>query len=324
MKKILVTGVAGMVGSHFLDKALDDGGYSVVGVDNLGIGKLSNIEHHLKSDNFKFIEMDILNFDQLKKAGADCEILVHLAAEKKIGESQSSVPVLTTNVEGCRNVFELAKQTGAKVVYASTSDVYGMSPDIPLNEDGDLLLGASNIKRWAYAVSKLYGEQMAFAYQKDLGVPISVLRYFGGFSHRASFAWSGGHLPIFISQILKDEPVTIHGDGSQTRSMSYVSDLVDGTFAAMNTPEAYGEIINLGNDEELSVLDTAKLIHEIADTGKELKLNMIPMNEIFGNYKDIMRRIPDLSKAKRILGYEPKVKFKDAITRTIEEVRSVL
>jgi UDP-glucose 4-epimerase len=195
-----------------------------------------------------------------------------------------------------------------------------MSPDLPLKEDGDLLLGPSMIRRWSYAVSKLYGEQMAFAYYHDYKVPVVVLRYFGGFSPRSSFAWSGGHVPIFIRAILNDEEVVVHGDGSQTRSMGFVTDLVNGTFLAMENEKAIGEIINIGNDEEMSVADTAKLIHKIAGTGKELKIKYVPMNEVFGKYKDIMRRIPDLTKAKNILGYTPKVKLEEAIKITINEI----
>ncbi len=321
-KKLMITGVAGMIGSHFLDKVLSTDRYEVIGVDNLSVGSLENIRHNMSNSAFKFYQVDILDFDTLKILGRDIDIIVHLAAEKKIGEKQSSMPTLKTNTEGTKNIFELGKMWGSKVVYASTSDVYGMSPQLPLREDGDLLLGPSMIKRWSYAVSKLYGEQLAYAYYQDYKVPMVVLRYFGGFSHRSTFAWSGGHLPIFISQILNDQPVTIHGDGSQTRSMSFVDDLVDGTFMAMENEKAVGEIINLGNDEELSVIDTAKVIHEIAKTGKELKLDMIPMSEIFGQYKDIMRRIPDLSKANSLLGYAPKVKLRDAIKKTIDEVRN--
>ena len=213
---------------------------------------------------------------------------------------------------------------GAKVVFASTSDVYGMSPDLPLNEDGDLLLGPSMIKRWSYAVSKLYGEQMAFGYYHDYQVPVIVLRYFGGFSPRSSFAWSGGHVPIFIRAILNDEEVVVHGDGLQTRSMGFVTDLVNGTMLAMESDKAIGEIINIGNDEELSVVDTAKLIHEIANTGKELKIKFVPMAEVFGKYKDIMRRIPDLKKAKELLGYEPQVRLKKAVELTIQEINKKL
>lgn len=320
-QKVLITGVAGMIGSHLLDRLMSLPDYEVVGVDNLKTGSLKNIEAWMHHERFKFYKLDILDFESLKIVSKDIDTIVHMAAEKKIGELQNSSITLEVNTQGTKNIFDVAKMWSCKVIYASTSDVYGMSPDLPLREDGDLLLGPSMIKRWSYAVSKLYGEQLAFAYHYDHGVPAVILRYFGAFSPRASFAWSGGHVPIFISAILKGEEVIIHGDGSQTRSMGFVEDIVEGTFLAMNSDKAIGEIINIGNDEELSVLDTAKMIYEIAKPNYELKLKFVPMAEVFGKYKDIMRRIPDLSKANKLLGYTPKYKLIDAVKATIQEIK---
>ncbi len=320
-KKILVTGVAGMIGSHLLDELLKKK-YEVIGIDNLSFGNLNNIEHNIQNPNFKFYKVDICDFETLKILGKDIDIIIHLAAYKKISEKESAMPTFEINGKGTENVFEVAKMWGSKVLFASTSDVYGMSNELPLNENGDLLIGPSMIKRWNYSVSKLYGEQMAFAYYHDYGVPIIVIRYFGGFSARSSFAWSGGHIPIFIKAILNDEEIIVHGDGEQTRSMGFVDDLVNGTILAMECEKAIGEIINIGNDEELSVVDSAKLIHEIANTGKKLKIKYLPMSEIFGKYKDILRRVPDLTKAKTLLGYEPKVKLHDAIKLTIDSIKN--
>jgi UDP-glucose 4-epimerase len=319
MKNVLITGVAGMIGSHLLDEMLKLD-YSIIGIDNLSYGSLVNIEHNIDHPNFKFYNVDINDFETLKILGKDIHTIIHLAAYKKIGEKDLAMPTFKINCKGTENIFEVAKMWGSKVVFASTSDVYGMSPDLPLNEDGDLLLGPSMIKRWSYAVSKLYGEQLAFAYYHDYNVPIVVIRYFGGFSPRSSFAWSGGHVPIFIRAVLEDKELIVHGDGSQTRSMGFVSDLVYGTVLALENENAIGEIINIGNDEELSIIETADMIYDIAATGKDKKIKFVPMSEVFGKYKDIMRRIPDLSKAKRILGYEPKVKIADAIRETIVEV----
>ncbi len=321
MKNVLITGVAGMIGSHLLDEMLKLN-YNIIGIDNLSYGNLVNIQHNLDHPNFKFYNVDINDFETLKILGRDIDTIIHLAAYKKIGEKDLAMPTFQINCKGTEQIFEVAKMWGSKVIFASTSDVYGMSPDLPLNEDGDLLLGPSMIKRWSYAVSKLYGEQLAFAYYHDYNVPIVVIRYFGGFSPRSSFAWSGGHVPIFIRAVLEDKELIVHGDGTQTRSMGFVSDLVRGTILTLENDEAVGEIINIGNDEELSIIDTAEMIYEIAATGKDKKIKFVPMSEVFGKYKDIMRRIPDLSKAKRILGYEPKVKLEDAIKATIQEINS--
>ena len=323
MKKVLITGVAGMIGSHLLD-CLVDKRYDVIGIDDLSFGKLDNIRHNMEKSNFKFYRVDVGDLDSMKILTRDVDIIVHLAAIKKIGEADSSMATLKVNVHGTENIFESARMWGCKVVFASTSDVYGMSPDLPFAEDGDLLLGPSMIRRWSYAVAKLYCEQMAFAYCKDYSVPVVVLRYFGGFSPRSSFSWSGGHIPIFVDAVLNDQEVTIHGDGTQTRSMAYVDDLIEGTTLAIEKEAACGEIINLGNDEEMSVIDAAVLIHRIAATGKELKLKYIKMEDIFGKYKDIQRRRPDLSKAKRLLGYEPKITMEEAVKRVVQERKNAL
>lgn len=322
MPRVLITGVAGMIGSHLLDELLQRG-YQVVGIDNFSYGSTVNIEQHLANPAFSFYQVDILDFDALRILAKDVDCIVHLAAVKKPGELQPSLPTLTINARGTENVFEAARMWRKKVVFASTSDVYGMSPDVPFREDGDLLLGPSLIRRWSYAVSKLYGEQLAFAYHST-GVPVVVLRYFGGFSPRSSLSWSGGHIPLFIRAVLHDEEMVIHGDGSQTRSMAYVLDLVAGTVLAIENPRAVGEIINLGSTEELSVLETAHLIHELAETSRPAKIRFVPFNEIFGTYRDIMRRRPDLSKAERLLGYRPKYSLRQAITSTLAAMKATL
>jgi len=151
-----------MIGSHLTDSLLEKG-YSIVGVDDLSVGKIENIEHQLRNKNYSFEKLDILDIQELKKVSRNVDTIVHLAATKKIGEDGSGYNTLTVNTKGTENVLEIAKKNNCKTVIASTSDVYGMSPDLPLKEDGDLLLGPSMIKRWSYAVSKLYCEQLAFA-----------------------------------------------------------------------------------------------------------------------------------------------------------------
>lgn len=316
-RKILVTGVCGMIGSHLLDELLERG-ESVIGVDDLSYGKLDHIRSATKHPRFKFVRADVLDADALYRKAGRVQVVVHLAAVKKIGEETRALPTLEVNAMGTQAVMEYARRSKAKVVIGSTSDVYGTSPKVPFNEEGDCVIGPSTAKRWAYAVSKLYAEHAALAYYKDEGVPTVVLRYFGGFSERSSVTWSGGHVPIFIDAIARDREVIVHGDGSQTRSMAHVSDLVQGTLLAMDEPRAVGQIINIGNDQELSVLATAKLIHRLMRTGRPLKIRRVPMKRVFGSYREIKRRIPDLRKARRLLGYRPKVRLEDAIRRVIE------
>jgi UDP-glucose 4-epimerase len=322
-KSILITGVAGMIGSHLLDKVLAEG-YTVIGIDNMSYGKMENIQHNMDNPQFSFYQIDILDLDALKILGKEVETIIHLAAVKKISEAQSSMATLTVNAKGTENVLEVARMWGKKVLFASTSDVYGMSLDLPFREDGDLLLGPSMVRRWSYAVAKLYGEQLAFSYYENFNVPVVIIRYFGGFSERSSFTWSGGHIPIFVRAILRDEDVLIHGDGKQTRSMAYVEDLVEGTFLALESEKAIGEVINLGNPEEMSVIDSARLIHRLANTGKELKLKFIPLEDVFGKYKDIQRRIPDMTKARELLGYKPRYSLEDGIRKVLKVAKETL
>ena len=323
MKKVLITGVAGMIGSHLLDELLKRR-HKIIGIDNLKVGRKNNIKHNAKNKNFKFVKGDILNLDLLKRYARNVDIIVHLAASKKTNEKGNAVKTLEINTEGTRNIFEVAKKKRIKVIFASTSDVYGVSKDLPFKENGNIVIGAPTAKRWAYAVSKLYGEQLALAYHKEFGVPIVILRYFGGFSPRASFSWSGGHIPLFIKAVLNNKEVIIHGDGKQTRSMAHVDDLVNGTILAMESSKAIGEIFNIGSNKEMSIIKSAYLIHKIAKTGKRIKLKFIPHKRIFGTYKEIKRRVPSLKKAKDILGYYPKISLFDGTKITIEEYRKSL
>jgi nucleoside-diphosphate-sugar epimerase len=316
MERILITGIAGLIGSHLLDKLLKRD-YQVIGVDNLSFGKIENIQMHLQDDRFTFHIADVLDLEMMEQICDGVDTIIHLASIKKVHESASCMATLKVTGQGTENILEIAKRFGCKVVLASTSDVYGMSLDLPFKEEGNLLLGPSNIKRWGYAVAKLYSEQLAFAYYQDYSVPVVVLRYFGGFSERSCTCWSGGHVPIFIDAILNDQKVVIHGDGKQTRSMCYVDDLVKGTILAMENENVVGEVINIGSDEELSVLDTAMLIHRIADTGKKLRLKFVPLATVFGDYKEISRRKPDLTKARKLLGYKPTISLEDGLRKTI-------
>jgi UDP-glucose 4-epimerase len=321
-RRILLTGVCGMIGSHLLEELLKSGD-RVIGVDNLSFGKTSNLGEFARHPRFKCVRADILDGSAgLYRKVGPVDQVVHLAAVKKIGEADPALPTIEVNGEGTHAVLEYAKRSGASFVLGSTSDVYGVSPDLPFAEDGRCVLGASTAKRWAYATAKLYAEHLTFAYHKDKGVPSTVLRFFGGFSERSNASWSGGHVPIFILAILEGKPVVIHGDGRQTRSMAHVSDLVRGTVLAMRSRKALGEIINLGNDEEVSVVETARMIHRLSGVKTPLKIQFVPMKKVFGSYEEIARRVPDLHKARRLLGYRPRMKFVDSLKLVLRTIRS--
>lgn len=323
MKKVLITGAAGMVGSYLSEELLKRG-YQITGIDNLSFGKKENLERCLNSDNFSFVAADVLDLEAIKKLSADMDIIIHLAALKKPYENDPTDMTLRVNADGTRNILEAARDRKIKVVFSSTSDVYGGSRDLPFREDGALSIGPSSVSRWSYAVSKLYAEQAAFSYYRDYGVPVVVLRYFGCFSMRSNLSWSGGHVPLFIDAVLKDEEIIVHGDGKQTRCMALVDDVVTGTILAMENERAVGEIFNIGSDEEINIADTAVLIHRLANTGREIKFKYKSITDVFGKYKEIMRRVPDLSKSESILGFSLKFSFEQALKLTIDQRKKEL
>lgn len=317
MRKVVITGVAGLIGSHLADALLEGEGNLVVGIDDLSIGVKANIAHLENHPRFRFLQASILEPEAWLKECDGSEWIVHLAAAKKIGEDGSRWRTLEVNAEGTREVLEVAKHFDCSLLLASTSDVYGCSAAVPFKEDGETVLSPGAVKRWSYAASKLFCEQMALAYYEEHGVPVVILRYFGGFSERSSPTWSGGHIPLFIDAVLNDREIVIHGDGKQTRCMGYISDLLDGTIRALEKPEAIGEVINVGVDEEHSVLDAAHLIHELAGSGRPLRLRFVPIADLFGKYREIARRVPDLNKAHSLLGYRPRITFEEGLRRTL-------
>jgi UDP-glucose 4-epimerase len=321
-KNIIVTGGAGFIGSNLIDALLDKG-YFVTCVDNLSMGKLSNIAHHLNKPNFTFINSDIRNLANLDIRFDSIGTIVHLAAFK-IPRYGNTIDTLLINSEGLKSVLDVAKTFKVKVVLASTSDVYGKSPDLPFREDGDLLIGPSDVKRWAYAVSKLYDEHLGFAYQEAYGIPVVILRFFGSYGPRHHLSWWGGPQSVFISKILKNEEVEIHGDGLQTRSFTYISDTIRGVVASIELDAAKGEILNIGSNREITILELARTIHKLIDPAEPLKLKFIPYSSFSGGkYEDVMRRIPDIKKAKRLLDFQAEVNLEDGLAQTIEWQRNL-
>jgi UDP-glucose 4-epimerase len=321
-KKILVTGVAGFLGSHLLDKLLATG-HQVTGIDNLSMGKWENIAGHLYCKAFQFLQRDVTELSSFRDLETDFDCLVHLAAFK-IPRYGKAIDTLRINYKGSENVLELARRAGCKCVLASTSDVYGRNPKLPFSEDDDSVIGSSKVARWGYAVSKLFEEHLAFAYQESFGVPVTVLRFFGSYGPRHHLSWWGGPQSVFIDAVLNDREVPIHGDGLQTRSFTYVSDTVEGIYAAIVKPEANGEIFNIGSTHEITILELAQTIKRLSDTPGELKLKFVPYNSfVGGNYEDVRRRVPDVTRCERVLGVKARVGLEEGLKRTIEWQRHV-
>jgi UDP-glucose 4-epimerase len=320
--KILVTGVAGFLGSHLLDKLLASG-HQVIGIDNLSMGKLENIAEHLSNKAFQFLQKDVTEKSTFENLENDIDCIVHLAAFK-IPRYGKAIDTLKINYQGTDNVLELARKLNCKCVLASTSDVYGRNLKLPFNEDDNSVIGSSKVARWSYAVSKLFDEHLAFAYQDSYDIPVVILRFFGSYGPRHHLSWWGGPQSVFIEQILNDEEISIHGDGLQTRSFTYVSDTVAGIYAATIKPEANGEIFNIGSDREITILDLAKTIKRLSNTPGELKVKFVPYESFTGNkYEDVRRRVPDSTRCEQILGVKAEVKLEEGLSKTIAWHRTI-
>ncbi|MEM9142089.1 MAG: GDP-mannose 4,6-dehydratase [Bacteroidota bacterium] len=322
-KKLLVTGVAGFLGSNLLEKLLREG-HQVVGIDNLSMGRLENIAPYLQHGAFTFVQGDILDSGTIDNLDDDFDVIIHLAAFK-IPRYGNAVDTLKINSKGSENMLELARKINCKLVLASTSDVYGMSPDLPFTEDGNCVLGDSKVPRWAYAVSKLFDEHLALAYMEDYGFPVVLLRFFGSYGPNQHLSWWGGPQSVFIDCLLNNKEIPIHGDGLQTRTFTYVGDTVEGIYAAAIKPEANGEIFNIGANKEITILELAQMLKDICDEPTTSEIKLIPYDKISvgRKYQDVMRRVPNTSKAERILGVKAKTSLEEGLRITFEWQKKV-
>lgn len=311
---IVVTGAAGFIGSHLCESLLSRG-YRVVAVDNLSMGTLDNISNCREYTDFSFHKADVTDSATFLELAKNAGQIIHLAAFK-IPRYGKAIDTLRINVYGMLNVLDAAATSNARVVLASTSDVYGKNLEVPFGEEHDSVIGPSNVPRWSYAVSKLFDEHLAFAYCEKYGFPIAVARLFGSYGPRHHLSWWGGPQSVFISAVLRDQEVEIHGDGLQTRSFCYVSDTVDGLIRIIENECASGEIVNIGSTHEISILDLARLIKRLSGTPGELKLRMVPY-QTFGRYEDVRRRVPDIEKAKRLLNFEATVSLEEGLQKTL-------
>jgi len=315
-KRILITGAAGFVGSN-LAKALLRRGHHVTGIDNLNYGFMRNVEPLQQHSNFEFIVGDIANPLILNNVKTD--IVIHLASQK-IPRYTNALRTLEENYLMLRNVVQKCIHDKAKIIFASTSDVYGKNPKIPFSETSDLVMGPTTVKRWAYALSKMYGEQYILANQDQYGLTYTITRFFGSYGINQNLTWWGGPQSVFIEKALRNEPIEIHGDGSQTRTFTYVDDTVNALVACVENSKSDNQIFNTGTvpDAEISIKDLAVLIWKLVNGEyAEPKLNFIPYST-FGNYEDVMRRVPDITKLRTELDFEPQWTLKAGLEKTIE------
>ena len=320
MAKLLVTGGAGFIGSHLVDALLNEG-HEVVVLDNLSSGSLSNIACHRKASRFSFVRGSILDQTLLEAVMRDVEGVYHLAALVGVRYVVDD-PLLgiSTNVLGTECVLRLAARHGIKVLVASSSEAYGKSSQIPFRESGDSVIGSTDIPRWSYALSKLLDEHLAFAYTRQRDLPTVVVRYFNAYGPRLDPRGYGSVIARFITQAMSGKPLTVYGDGQQTRAFTFVSDTVRGTVLAMETPAAEGLAFNIGNPSEVSILQLARQVREAV--GADVSINHVPLEVVYGpHFEESRRRLPDITRARRILGFEPEVPLHMGLRRTVDWFR---
>ncbi|MEM3399967.1 MAG: GDP-mannose 4,6-dehydratase [Candidatus Micrarchaeia archaeon] len=314
MAKILVTGGAGFIGSHIADALVEKN--EVVVLDNLSTGNIENIRHNFGKKRFRFVKGDVTNECLVGRLAKDCDIIIHQAAVVGVKHYVANpLSVLLVNAHGTESVLEAGRKNDCEVLFASTSEVYGKCKDIPLSEDDDRLLGSTKIDRWCYSTSKAFDEHLCFAYVKEYGVDVKIVRYFNTYGPRARSNDYSGVIPIFIRRVLHGKPPQVHGDGKQTRCFTYISDVVEGTLLVCRRGRK-GEVYNIGNNEETSIIELANAIVRIS--GRKLKPEFIDYEDFYGeSYEDIRRRVPDISKMKK-LGWKPKVGLLEGLKKTFD------
>jgi UDP-glucose 4-epimerase len=308
--RILITGGAGFIGSHLSDGYLARG-EEVFILDDLSTGSIDNIRHLKKHPHFHYTVDSVHNASVVAELVDQCDVIFHLAAAvgvKLIVESP--VRTIETNVHGTEVVLAQANKKKKKVLIASTSEVYGLSNQVPFREDGNIVMGPTTKGRWSYACSKAIDEFLALAYWREKKLPTVVVRLFNTVGPRQTGQY-GMVIPTFVKQALADRPITVYGDGTQSRCFMHVADVVGALMALMDHPSAVGEVFNIGSSEEVTIAELAEQVRMLA--GSRSKIVMVAYEEAYGEgFEDMPRRVPDTSKIGALIGFRPE--------RTLEEI----
>jgi UDP-glucose 4-epimerase len=321
--KIFVTGGAGFIGSH-LSTALVRAGHEVLAIDDLSTGRIENVAHLMSESGFRLLEGDIRDELLIDDAMRDANIVVHLAA--RIGLKvivKSPLDTMQVNAHGSEVVLDAASIYGVPTIIASTSEVYGGATKIPSAESDPICFGSPTIGRWAYACAKAYDEFYALALHRERDFPVVVTRFFNTVGTRQTGRY-GMVIPRFVEQALNNEPLTVYGDGSQTRCFCAVEDVVAGLYRIINGIFDFaGQVFNLGSPHEITILDLARRVIEL--TGSSSQISFVPFSEVYPEgFEEIMRRVPDISKARELLAFDPKTELDAILLNIITNARKEL
>lgn len=317
--KYLITGGAGFIGSHLSDELIHRG-HEVVIIDDLSTGRMENIEHLKADDAFHFAIETITNESVMDRLVYECDAIFHLAAAVGVDLIVNRpVEVIERNILGTEVVLKIANRYKKKVFMASTSEIYGKSESVPFREEDDRILGPTTRNRWCYSSSKAVDEFLGLAYFKEKNLPVVIGRYFNTVGPRQTGQY-GMVVPRFVKQALRGDPISVFGDGCQSRCFTYVKDVVKASVDLLDHPEAVGQIFNIGNDEEITINALADRILKL--TGSKSEIQHIPYDVAYERgFEDMRRRIPDLSKIKKAIGYSPKVNLDETLGKIVEYIK---
>ena len=313
---LLITGGAGFIGSHLADTCLLRGDHVSV-IDDLSTGRIENIQHLREHPRFSFTFGSVLNAPLLSEMVERADVVAHLAAAVGVNLIvESPVRTIETNVRGTEVLLEIASRKKKKVLLTSTSEVYGLSDQVPFREDGNLVLGATNKGRWSYACSKAIDEFLALAYWREKKLPTIVVRLFNTVGPRQTGQY-GMVIPTFVKQAIAGRPITVYGDGKQSRCFGYVGDVVGALVKLMDHPDAVGQVFNIGSNVEISILELAERVKQL--THSDSPIVFVPYDEAYEEgFEDMPRRVPDISKVSEFVGFRPEMSLDGILESVIE------